>query len=716
MNHIPSRRDFLATSGLVIGLALPAGKAAAKAAGAAPAAPFAPNAFVRIAPDDTVTVIIKHVEFGQGPATGLTTIVADELDADWGQMRIAFAPANDPLYKNLNFGTMGTGGSTAMANSWMQLRNAGAAARAMLAQAAADRWKVPVAEVKVAKGVVSHGAHKASFGDLAADAARLPVPEKPVLKTPEQWTLIGTDVPRVDSLIKSNGTAQFTLDIAPPGMVVSVIQHPPAFGGTVAAVDDAAALAIPGVVAVKTIPQGVVVYGKDTYAALQGRKALKVNWDLSKAETRSTEAMIAEYKAAAATPGTKAESEGDAAAALAGAAKTLEATFVFPYLAHAPMEPLDAVIVPRDGGADLYMGSQFQVGETAAVAKILGVPFTGMTLHEQYAGGSFGRRATPDMAFPIEAASAVKALGGKTPVKHMWTRETDILGGRYRPLMVNRMRGGVDASGKIVALDSVIAGQSFMIGTMFYNPAKGFDDAMTEGITESAYGFPNIHVGVHVMTNGVPTLWWRSVGNTHTAYAMETFLDQLLELGGQDHVAGRLALMKDDRAKAVLKRVVEIAGGLDAPAGRARGVAFHKSFGSYVAQVAEVSAGADGIPKVHKVWAAADVGVAINPNIIRAQIEGGIGFGLGHALYSEITLGDGGTVEQSNFDRYRSLRIAEMPAVEVAIIKSGANPTGIGEPGLPPLAPAVANAWRKLTGKAVYRLPFAHAENMGAKA
>jgi isoquinoline 1-oxidoreductase beta subunit len=716
MNHIPSRRDFLATSGLVIGLALPAGKAAAKAAGVPLPKPFAPNAFVRILPDNSVTVIIKHIEMGQGPATGLTTIVAEELDADWGQMRIAFAPANDPLYKNLAFGTMGTGGSTAMSNSWMQLRNAGAAARAMLAQAAANRWRVPVAEVKVAKGVVSHGAHRATFGQLAADAALLPVPDKPTLKTPEQWTLIGTDVPRVDSLIKTNGSAQFTMDVDLPGMVVSVIQHPPAFGGTVAAVDDAAALAVPGVVAVKTIPQGVVVYGRDTYAALQGRKALKVQWDLSKAETRSSERMIAEYKAAAATPGVKAEANGDAAAALAGAAKTIEATFVFPYLAHAPMEPMDAVIAPRDGGADFYCGSQFQVGDCAAVAKVLGVPFAGVTLHEQYAGGSFGRRATPDMGLAVEAAAAVKALGGKTPVKHMWTRETDILGGRYRPLMVNRMRGGVDAAGKIVALDSVVAGQSFMIGTMFYNPAKGFDDAMTEGLTESSYGFPNLHVGVHALPNGVPTLWWRSVGNTHTAYAMETFLDRLLELGGQDHIAGRLALMKDERGKAVLRRVAELAGGLDAPSGRARGVAFHKSFGSYLAQIAEVSEGAGGVPRVHKVWAAADVGVVINPNLVRAQIEGGIGFGLGHALYSEITLGEGGMVEQSNFDRYRSLRIAEMPAVEVAIVKSGENPTGIGEPGLPPAAPAVANAWRRLTGKVVERLPFIHAENSGAKA
>ncbi|BCA60362.1 xanthine dehydrogenase family protein molybdopterin-binding subunit [Sphingomonas sp. HMP6] len=708
---VASRRDFLAGSGFVIGLALPMGKAAAKAAPGGEVTPFAPNAFVRIASDNTVTVIVKHVEFGQGPATGLSTIVADELDADWDQMRIAFAPANDPLYKNLAFGTMGTGGSTAMSNSWMQMRNAGASARAMLVAAAAKTWGVPAAEVKVAKGVVSHGAKKASFGELAATAATMPVPEKPTLKTPAQWTLIGRDTPKLDSLVKTNGTAQFTMDVQRPGMVVSVIEHAPAFGGTVAKVDDAAALAIPGVVAVKTIPQGVVVYAKDTFAAMKGRAALKVDWDLSKAETRSTDTMVKQYVAAAATPGVECEAEGNVATALAAAAKRIEATYVFPFLAHAPMETMDAVIEPRAGGADFYAGSQFQVGDTTAVSKVLGVPFEGMTLHEQYAGGSFGRRATPDMGNAVEAAMATKAFGGTTPVKHVWTRENDIRGGRYRPLIVHTIKGGVDAKGKIVGLDAVVAGQSFMRGTGFFNPSAKFDEAMVEGLTGSAYAFPAIRVGANELKNGVPTLWWRSVGNTHTAYVMETFLDRLFELGKQDPITGRIAIMKDDRAKAVLKRVAELAGGLSAKSGRARGVAFHKSFGSYVAQIAEVSVGADKLPRVHKVWAAVDCGVPINPNVIRAQIEGGVGFGLGHALYAEITLGEGGVVQQSNFDTYRSLRMGEMPAVEVAIINSTANPTGIGEPGLPPIAPAVANAWRKLTGKVVTRLPFAHSEN-----
>jgi isoquinoline 1-oxidoreductase beta subunit len=712
MTAIASRREFLASSGLVIGLALPIGRGAAAAA-ATEAASFAPNAFVRIAADNSVTVVIKHVEFGQGPATGLTTIVADELDADWGQMRIAFAPANDPLYRNLMFGTMGTGGSTAIANSWMQLRNAGAAARAMLVEAAAKRWKVPAAEVKVSKGVVSHGRRKASFGDLAADAALLPVPQKPLLKTPDQFTLIGTDVPKIDSVAKSNGTAVFTMDVSRPNMVNAAILHPPAFGGTVKSVDKQAALAVPGVLAVEAIPSGVVVYAKDTFAAMRGRAALKVDWDLGKAETRSGDDLIKAYKAAAVTPGKLAEAKGDAAGALAGAAKTIEATYVFPFLAHAPMEPMDAVIELGKGKADVWMGSQFQVGDMRAMAKALGIPFEGMTLHEQYAGGSFGRRATPDQDFATEAALAAKAYP-QAPVKFVWTRENDIRGGRYRPLVVHQLKGGIDSKGDIIGWDQVVAAQSFFANTPMapMGIKDGIDESIVEGAAKSSYAWPNYRVGCHVMENGVPTLWWRSVGNTHTAFAVETFMDELLALGGKDAVKGRIALMKEDRAKGVLMRVAELADwGRKPVEGHAYGVAMHKSFGSYVAQVAEVSKGADGLPKVHKIWVAVDCGVAVNPNVIRAQMEGGIGYGLGHALYAELVLGEGGRIAQGNFDTYRSLRIGEMPEIEVAIIKSSANPTGVGEPGLPPLAPAVANAWRALTGKAVRRLPFAHGEN-----
>lgn len=714
MNAVtPTRRGFLQSAGLVLGMALPLGKAASAATGQA-GLPFAPNAFVRVGTDNLVTVIIKHVEFGQGPATGLATLVAEELDADWSQVRVEMSGANDPLYKNLMFGTMGTGGSTAIANSWMQMRSAGASARAMLVEAAAKRWGVPAASVTVSKGVVSSGARKASFGELAADAATLKPPEKPVLKAPDRFTLIGKDTPKVDSVAKTNGSAMFTMDIQRPGMVHSAIAHPPAFGGTVKSVVDTAALAVPGVLAVKTIPHGVVVYAKDSYAARRGVAALDVTWDLAKAEKRSTDQLYAQFAEAAESPGKQVEKTGDTAAALKGAAKTIEAVYQFPYLAHAPMEPLDAVIEQNGDRLDVWLGSQFQVGELTAICKTLDVPFEKATLHQQFAGGSFGRRVTPAMEFAVEAALAFKAWG-KGPVKHVWTRENDIRGGRYRPLAVHVIRGGLDPAGKIVAWDQVVAAQSFMKGTPMEGAElknKGVDDALTEGIAES-YKFANHYVGQHIMEAGVPTLWWRSVGNTHTAYAVETFVDELLTMAGKDPVAGRLELMEDPRTRAVLARAAEIAGwGGKVPAGRARGVAAWKSFGSYVAQVAEVSKGADGLPRVHKVWCAVDCGIAVNPNVIRAQMESGIGYGLGHALYSEIALGEGGIVQQENFDSYRSLRIAEMPEVEVAILASDANPTGVGEPGLPPLAPAVANAWRKLTGKAVRRLPF----SVGGKA
>lgn len=710
MNAIaPSRRAFLQSSGLVLGLALPVGgKAMAQAA---PSPPFAPNAFVRVSPDNLVTVLIKHIEMGQGPTTGLATIVADEMDADWAQVRVEFSPANDPLYKNLFFGTMGTGGSTAIGNSWDQMRNAGASARAMLVEAAARRWGVPIADVSVSKGVVSHGANKASFGELAGEAALLKPPEKPVLKTPDQFTLIGRDTPKVDSVAKTNGTAQFTMDVRRPNMVHSAIAHPPAFGGKAGKVDDTAARAVPGVLDIKTIPQGVVVYAKDSYAAIRGVAALDVTWDLAKAETRSSDQLYAQFAEKSEEPGKEVENKGDAKAAFKAAATKMEAVYSFPYLAHAPMETLDGVLEMQGDQLHVYMGSQFQVGELGAICGVLGVPPARATLHEQFAGGSFGRRVSPVMDFGVEAAAVFKAWGMKGAVKHVWTRENDIMGGYYRPLVVHTVRAGLDAKGDIVSWDSVVAAQSAFIGTPMeaMGVQKGIDGSITEGLTseEGSYSFPNLYVGQHIMPGGVPVLWWRSVGNTHTAYAMETFLDQLLERGGKDAVEGRLALMHDARMKAVLRKAAEIAGwGRKPPAGRALGVAAWKSFGSYCAQVAEVSKGEDGLPKVHKVWCAIDCGIAVNPNVIRAQMEGCIGYGLGHALYGEVTLGEGGVVQQSNFDTYRSLRIGEMPEVEVAIIASSARPTGVGEPGLPPAAPAVANAWRKLTGKAVRRLPF----------
>lgn len=712
MNAVPNRRAFLTGSAaLTIGFTLPAKAAKAQAAAAA----LAPNAFVRIGSDNRVTIIAKHVEFGQGPATGVATIIADELDAAWDQVEVVFAPANDPLYKNLMFGTMGVGGSTAMRESWDQMRMAGAAARAMLVEAAAKRWGVEPGAVSIAQGVVSAGNRKASFGELVEDAAKLTVPQKPVPKTPDRYVYIGKHVAKVDSKAKTDGSAVFTQDVRLPGMVHAAVRRPPAFGATVKKVEDAAARAIPGVLDVKSIPSGVAVYARDTWTAQRGAAALEVDWDMAKAETRSSDQMLAEYRAAARTPGRQVEAAGDAAAALARAAKTIDATYVFPFLAHAPMETMDYVIEKKGEGISVHAGSQFQVGEMGAMCGVAGVPFDKSALVQHFAGGSFGRRATPVMFDGTEAAACARAYGFAAPVKVVASRENDLTGGFYRPMTVHRVRAGVDATGAISGWDQVCAAKSIMKDTPFepMGIRNGIDGNMIEGANDTnQYKIGDFQLGQHLMAGGVPVLWWRSVGHTHTAFVKETMIDELLELGGKDLVAGRMELLKHDRAKAVLAKVAEMAAfGKPAKKGRAKGIAVHESFDSFVAQVAEVSKGADGLPKVHKVWCAVDCGVAINPDIIRAQMEGGIGYGLGHALYAELTLGEGGVVQQTNFDSYRSLRIGEMPDVEVAIIPSTEKPSGVGEPGLPPIAPAVANAWRKLTGKAVRRLPFAHGDN-----
>ena len=706
-----SRRSFIGGgAALVIGLSLPGRARGAASAAGATAPRLEANAFVRIGQDDLVTIVIKHIEFGQGAATGLATIVADELDADWAQVRIEFAPNNDALYKNLAFGTMATGGSSGMRNSWMQMRNAGAAARAMLVEAAAKRWRVPAETIEVSRGVVSAPGRSARFGELVGDAATLTPPASPRLKTPDQFTLIGKEIPRLDSRIKCDGTAEFTLDVALPGMVHAAILHPPAFGGKVARIDDTAALASPGVLAVKPVPQGVAVFAKSFYEALKGRSALDVQWDLAAAETRSTEQIFAAAEMLARTPGKIIEQSGDVDAGFAQAAHRLEATYRFPYLAHAPMEPLDAVMQVKDGDLDVWMGAQFQVMDTKAIAQAVGVAPDRARLHERYAGGSFGRRATMALDFAREAGAVCKAWGGSEPVKFVWTRENDIMGGFYRPQMVHRLRGAIDADGKISCWDQTVAGQSFVLGSPMGAAAekRGYDDSMLEGSSDLAYRLGAHRLGVQVLKCGVPTNFWRSVGFSHNSYVVETFLDELLALGGRDAVQGRLELIEDPRLRGVIERVTATSGyGRRLPEGHAFGVASVKSFKSYVAQIVEVSVGADGLPVVHKVWCAVDCGVPINPGVIRAQIEGGIGFALGHVLYAEIEMTEGGLVAQRNFDRYRSLRIGEMPDVEVAIIDSSIDPTGIGEPGVPPLGPAVANAWRRLTGYRVRRLPFA---------
>ena len=715
-----SRRGFLVGSaGLVVGFYLaplaPARAAPALTAGVpadAQGTQFAPNAFVRIAPDDTVSIVCKHIEMGQGPYTGLTTIVAEELDADMAQMRAVPAPANDELYKNLAFGVMGTGGSTAIANSYDQLRQAGATARAMLVAAAAEEWGVPPGEIVVAGGRIRHAAtnRDSGFGALAERAASIQLTSPPPLKDPKDFKLIGSDVHRVDTAAKSNGTAIFTIDISLPNMLTALVLHPEVFGAKVAGFDDSATRKIPGVVDVKAVPQGVAVYAETMWAALQGRAALKVEWDLSGAETRSSAAIVAEYQEKARSRGIDVTNEGDVDAALAAATTKIEAEYVFPYLAHAPLEPLDGVLVKADDGSvDFYSGAQFPTSDQAVIAAMLGIEPGRVRVHVQFAGGSFGRRAQAGSPYAAEAAEVFKAIGGARPVKHLWLREDDIRGGWYRPIYVHRLVGGVAADGTISAWDQVVVGQSIIAGTPFEAMIQnGIDPTSVEGASDLPYAIANRRISLQTMKTGVPVLWWRSVGHTHTGFTTETFIDELLTAAGKDPLQGRIDLLDPAaRQVGVLKRVGEIADwGGPVPEGRARAVAVHKSFNTYVAEVAEVSDGGDGLPRVHKVWCAVDCGVAVNPNVIRAQMEGGIGYGLGAVLFGEISLGEKGRILQSNFHDYRTLRINEMPDVEVAVVESTEAPTGVGEPGVPPIGPAVANAWRKLTDQPVRRLPF----------
>lgn len=722
-----SRRTVLKSiggvgAGLVLGFQLPTSAkaqsgAAAVIKGEGGASTFAPNAFVRIAPDSTVTVLIKHIEFGQGPYTGLTTLVAEELDADWSQMRAESAPANTELYKNLAFGVQGTGGSTAMANSYEQMRKAGAAARQMLVDAAAEAWGVSADGITVSKGVISHkeSGKSGKFGDFAEAASKLTPPAEPFLKEPSEFVLIGTKLPKLDSRAKSTGQAQFTIDAVRPDMLTVLIARPPLFGAKAKSFDDTETRKIKGVVDVKLIPRGVAVYAEGFWAAKKGRDALKVEWDESEAETRSTAEIVADFSKSAAETGKVVKEAGDAGKALGEGGKTIEAEYIFPYLAHAPMETLDCLIEASDSGAKVWAGSQMPTIDQGAIAQTLGLRPEEVEIQTMFAGGSFGRRATPTADVANEAATAVDAIGRTRPVKVIFTREDDIHGGFYRPLNVHRMKGAIDADGNITAWDHVLVGQSIMEGTPFASMMKdGIDPTMIEGAQDLPYAIPNLRVSVHKKSLPVPPLWWRSVGHTHTAYSTETFLDELIALGGKDPVEARLKLLGDNhpRHSGVLKAVAELADwGGTVPEGRARGVALHKSFDSYVAEIAEVSMGdEEGVPQVHKVWVAVDCGVAVNPDVVVAQMEGGVGYGLGHILYAGLTL-DKGRVVQSNFDTYRSLRINEMPDVEVTVVKSAEPPTGVGEPGTPPIGPAVANAWAKLTGKRVRNLPFAPLES-----
>ena len=717
-----SRRQFLqGTAGLTLAFALPAS--------AAPAGPgkaggevlgkmhFEPNAFLRIGTDGIVTVISKHLEMGQGTYTGLATMLAEELDADWNKVRIEGAPADASRYNNLFWGpAQGTGGSTAMANSWEQMRKAGAAGRFMLVQAAAKRWQVPASEIAVRDGIVSHSKsrRKAGFGELAQAAGEETIPSELMLKDPRDFRLIGKHAPRKDSVDKTNGKAIFTQDIQLPGMLVAVVAHPPRFGGKVKSFDAKRALKVKGVVDVVQIDNGVAVLAKDTWSAKKGRDALSVDWDESNAFKLGSEEIFARYRELAQTPGAVAAQQGNVEPAFAAAKTVVSAAYDFPYLAHAAMEPLNCVMRQTADGCEVWNGEQLHTGDQHALAGFFGIQPEQVKIHMLYAGGSFGRRACSKSDYVLEAAQIVKATGGKAPIKLVWLREDDMRAGYYRPAFHHTLQAALDANGNISGWRHRLVGQSITKGTGFEGMMikNGVDVTSVEGAANLPYQLPNLLVDLHTPSDiGVPVLWWRSVGSSHTAYSTETFFDQVAQAAGKDPVALRLSLLqKHPRHAGVLKLAAEKAGWgkpLAPLAGmrRGRGVALHESFNSYVAQVAEVSVAADGSLKVDRVVCAVDCGVAINPDNIRSQVEGAIGFALTAMLNGEITLKEG-RVEQGNFDAYPLLRIGEMPKVEVYIVPSAEKPTGIGEPGVPPLAPAVANAIAAATGKRITRLPL----------
>lgn len=707
-----TRRDVLKGGAvLTVALWLPAGGARAADANAAQAGTFVPNAFVRIAEDSTVTVLSKHVEMGQGAYTGLATIVAEELDADWNQIRVEGAPADAKLYNNLAFGPFqGTGGSTAIANSYDQLKNAGATARAMLVTAAANRWSVPANEITIAAGVVQHKSGKsARFGELVADAAKLPVPGEVKPKDPSAYNRIGKSAPRVDSKAKSTGKAIFTQDIRLPGMLTAVVAHPPRFGGKVKSFDASRAKAIKGVksvVAFETPARaGVAVVATDFWAAKQGRDALTIEWDESNAFKKSSDEMLKEYRELAQRPGDIAKQEGDVAKAFATAARTFEATYEFPYLAHAAMEPMNCVVQLGEGSCEVWNGEQFQTADQANIAKLLGIAPKDVKINQLYAGGSFGRRANPASDYLVETAAIAKAMGTSDPVKLVWTREDDMQAGYYRPMYVHWLKAGVDAQGKIIAWQHRIVGQSIMRGTFFDNKGK-IDDTSVEGARNLPYQIPNLQVELHTTEPNVPVLWWRSVGSTHTAFSTECFLDDIARETRQDPYALRRALLeKHPRHRAVLDLVAEKSGWKKKRAAdEIYGIALHESFNSVVGQVAKLKKTPNG-PKLVSVVCAVDCGIVVNPNIVAMQMESGIGYGLSAALTGAVTLQEG-RVEQGNFDDYPVLRINEMPTVETHIVPSRNKPTGVGEPGTPVIAPALANALAQLDGKPTRSLPL----------
>lgn len=717
------RREFIersaAGAALTLGVTLTGCKT--EALPDAGGASFAPNAWIRIETDGTVRVMVDRSEMGQGVSTALPMLVADELDADWEKVRFEFAPAN-AAYKNpLSFGQV-TGGSTSVMAAWTPLREAGARARGMLISAAAATWAVAAGECRTEKGEVIHevSGRRLGYGELSARAAVLPVPQSVSLKLPGTFTLIGKSVPRLDTTAMVTGQTRYGSDIMPDGVKTALIARCPVFGGRLQRFDGSRARAVPGVIAVVAIENGVAVVAEGYWPAFKGRAALDIEWDEGSLASLSSETISAKLRTAATDPGRTARSEGNAGRALESAARVVEAEYDLPFLAHACMEPMNCTAHVRPDGVDVWAPTQVQMlprvfggGTRGVAAKAAGVKAEQVRVHTTNLGGGFGRRS--EMDFVKEAVEVSRATG--LAVRVMWSREDDIRHDFYRPVSYHRLRAGLDAGGKPVGWDHHVISPSiigrFIPGFIpdwvagLAGPMKGgIDPSAVEGAAEIPYAVGGTRVHWTREDLGVPVGFWRSVGHTHNAFVVETFIDELAAAAGQDPVAFRRSLLPEGgRHRRVLDAVAEKSGwGTPPPEGRARGVAVHESFGSWCAQVAEVSVQGRSV-RVHRVVAAFDCGTVVNPDIVTAQIEGGIVYGLSAALHGRITL-EQGSVVQGNFHDYPVLRMDAMPVIEVHLVPSGDAPGGVGEPGTPPIAPAVANAVAALTGKRVYSLPI----------
>ena len=704
-----SRRGFLKTAASATAV-LYVGATADGVAVAAGNTDAMLNPFVKIGSDGQVIAMIKHFEKGQGPATGLSTLIAEELGVSMDQIGYEFAPSNPEVYNNLFFGPFqGTGGSTAMANSWMQYRTAGANAREMLIKAAAEAWGVDASGLDIQNGMVTGAGQSAPLGTFVEAAASFAPSETPRLRDPSEWKIIGNEATRrLDSPIKVNGQAQFGMDIHLPNQMVVMIKRTPQRGGLVAGFDDSAAKEVKGFIMAMPLPtnHGVAVYAENTWAAMQARAAIEVDWDMSGAEARSSAEIREGVMAALNTAPVYNVNKADQAAitsAVDASAKVLEKTFYFPLLAHAPMEPMNCTIEQTaEGDIVLHDGAQMPTGPHMAFQQIFNLPADKIHIKTLLAGGSFGRRATPEADYQVEAALAFVMTDRSRPVKLVWDREDDIRGGYYRPATGHKVRVGLDAEGNIAAWEHQVAGQSIMKGTPFEAVAvrDGIDNSTVEGLADNPYAIPNMSVGLTDTEKATSVLWWRSVGHTHTAYVMEVMMDMAAQASGRDPLEFRLAYLSGDdadsqRKAGVLKLVAEKANWGNPAPGNVQGLAVHKSFGSYVAEVVEVSGNPEDGIQIEKIVAAIDCGIAVNPDIVRAQTEGAIGYGIGHAMREKITL-DGGAVEQSNFPDYEPLRISDIKAIETHIVPSAEAPTGVGEPGTPPAAPALANAIARL--------------------